>query len=641
MLLNRIYLNFYMRKLITVSLSLLFALGVFAQVEQTIAVIGNHKVSKEEFERIYQKNNSNLYNKEDKKNPEQYMELFIDFKLKVTEAENLKMDTSVAFKTELAGYRTELAAPYLTDVSYSKQMVSDLYERTTKEINASHILISAPQDCPREQDQAALNHITTIRNEIVAGKDFGDAAFEYSQDPSAKRNKGNLGYFTAFQMVVPFENAAYSTPVGQISQPVRTSFGWHILKVHGIRTNKGELRVAHIMKIFPQDMTPETKKHLKSEIDSLYLQLKNGADFAALAKTNSDDQRSAQQNGELGWISSGRMIPEITNPAFALEKDGDMSEVVESPYGYHIIKRLEAKPVPSFEDSKKEIEYRIKQDPQRSERSKEIFIEKLKKEYNFTENEANKEKLSNKKIGDSLEGEPFEIFKLDGKSYSTSYLLVYLNMNNIQTGNYADHYNKWVEQELTRYEDTRLEKKYTDFRNLMQEYHDGILLFNISEEKIWNFASKDSAGLEKFYKEHGTKYLWQERFKGMAITCANDSIREEAEKYFSTDMTVNEVIDLINKTGNNISITEGAWEKGANPVVDYYVWNGPEPANFNSGLTFIRGDKIKPEPKTLNEARGLYITDYQKYLEDKWIKELRSKYPVSVDKKMLKTIKGV
>lgn len=620
-----------------------FALAVnaSAQADETLITIGNTKVSKGEFERIYQKNNNNLYSDTDRKTPEEYLELFIDFKLKVIEAENLKMDTSTAYVTELAGYREELAAPYLTDVKYSQQMVYDLYERTTREVNASHILLMVQKGSTPDQEDEVLNRIKVIREEINAGKDFNDAAFEYSEDPSAKTNKGNLGYFTAFQMVVPFENAAFSTPAGEISQPVRSSFGYHILKVHDIRENQGEILVAHIMKMFPQDVTPEIKSNLKAQIDSIYIELKNGADFAELANEKSDDKRSAVQGGEMPWFTSGRMIPEFAIPAFALKNVGDFTEPVETAFGYHIIKKLNSRPVPSFEESKAMLENRIKTDPERSITSKQVFIDKLKVEYNYAENEEGKAKLRNKNTTDTLEYTSFELFKIDNKSYTIEQFQKFLTTTNVDQEPYLAQFNNWVEYEITALENSKLEEKYPDFRYLFQEYHDGILLFNISEEKIWNFAAQDSVGLEEFFKKNNNKYLWEERFKGQIVTCKDEETRELADQYFAAEMTTEEITDLLNKEENLITINEGAWEKGANQVVDYYVWNGPEPENFDSELTFIRGDKIPPEPKSLNEARGLYVSDYQKYLEENWIKDLRKKYKITVNKKLLKTIKGV
>ena len=628
---------------IILSLFILCALAanVLAQSDETLITIGDTKVNKGEFERIYQKNNNNLYNETDKKTPEEYLEMFIDFKLKVIEAVNLKMDTSSVFINELAGYREELAAPYLTDVKYSQQMVRDLYDRTTKEVNASHILLMVPKESTPESDEEILKRIKKIREEIIAGKDFDEAAVEYSEDPSAKTNKGNLGYFTAFQMVVPFENAAFTTPVGEISQPVRSSFGYHILKVSDIRENQGEILVAHIMKMFPQDVTLEIKNKLKAEIDSIYTELKNGADFAELAQSKSDDKRSAQQGGEMPWFSAGRMIPEFANPAFALKNNGDYTEPVETAFGYHIIKKLNTRPVPTFEESKAMLENRIKTDPERSITSKQVFTDKLKVEYSYSENEEGKLKLRNKNTTDTLEYSNFELFKIDNKSYTFEQFDSFLKNTNAEPSPILSHFNNWVEYEITALENSKLEQKYPDFRYLFQEYHDGILLFNISEQKIWNFAAQDTLGLEEFYKKNSDRYLWEERFKGMIVTCKDKETRDEADKYFEAEMSVDEITYLLNKDENAITINEGAWEKGANPVVDYFVWNGPEPANFDSETSFIRGDKIQPEPKTLNEARGLYVSDYQKYLEDKWINELRAKYKITVNKKLLKSINGV
>lgn len=612
-----------------------------AQDDETILTIGDTKVSKGEFERIYKKNNNNLYNESDKKTPAEYMDLFIDFKLKVIEAERLKMDTAAAFIKELSGYREELAAPYLTNVRYNDEMVKELYDRTTREINASHILLMVDKNATPEQDKAVLDRIVKIRQEIIDGKDFEEAAFEYSEDPSAKTNRGNLGYFSTFQMVTPFENAAFSTSVGEISEPVKTSFGYHLLKVNDIRDNQGEILVAHIMKMFPKDMTPETKQNLKTQIDSIYQEVQNGADFSELAKAKSDDKRSAVNGGEMPWFSSARMIPEFANPAFALKNNGDISEVIESPYGYHIIKKLDSRPVPSYEASKEGIIEKMKRDPQRTLTSKMAFINDLKEQYQFVPNAESIEKLRGKNIQTDLKDDDFELFNIDGKSYNLSDFRKYLADQKIENGEYTKFYDNWEIEAITDLEDSKLEEKYPDFRYLIQEYHDGILLFNISEEKIWNYAAEDTSGLQNFYDGLKNKHMWEERFKGLIITCKDAETRDKAENYFAEEMTPEEIADLINKDDNLFSYNEGAWEQGSNPVVDYYVWNGPVPDNFNSELTFIRGDKIPPEVKTLDEARGLYVSDYQKYLEENWIKELRKKYKITVNKKLLKTIEGV
>jgi len=616
---------------------ILFSGLVRGQNEEILLTIGDTEISKAEYEQIYRKNNQNLYDETEVKSPKEYLDMFIDYKLKVIEAQNLKMDTSAAFKAELAGYRKELAAPYLTDMKYDEKLIKELHNRMTKEINASHILLQVPENATYQKEQEVLEKANKIREEILAGKPFSEAAIEYSEDPSAANNGGQLGYFTAFQMVAPFENAAFSTPVGEISEPVRSSFGYHLIKVHDLRPNKGEIKVAHIMKMFPQGKVNFDKNELRKEIDSIYTELQNGADFAEMARKLSDDKRSAMQGGEMPWFSAGRMIPEFSNPAFALENTGDMTPPVETPFGFHIIKKLDHRPVPSFEEAREQIEERVRRDPARSNSSQKTFVEKLKEEYNFEENSDNLEKLKT----NENPSEDLLLFSIDNKDFHLNDLNAFLKKNGIENSNYLGHYNDWITHEIIQLEDSKLEEKHPEFRYLMKEYHDGILLFNIMEKKIWGFASKDTVGLQKFYKKNKGIHQWGERFKGLIITCKNQETRQEAEKYFAAGMTATEVEDLLNKSEKQVEIEEGAWEEGTNDVVDYFVWNGKKTSSFNPGLTFIRGNKIPPGPKTLEDARGLYISDYQNYLEKKWLKKLRKKYKIKVNKKVLKSVKHV
>lgn len=625
------------------SLILLIALAFNsnAQIKDAILTIDNQQVSKNEFEHIYKKNNTNLYNDTDKKTPKEYLELFINFKLKVMEAGKLKMDTSRAFVKELAGYRKEIAAPYLTDVKFNDQLVHELYRRMSHEINASHILLNVHKNASPEEEKEILARITSIRNEILKGKDFGQAAMEYSEDPSAKKNKGDLGYFTAFMMVAPFEEAAFSTPVGEISAPVKSAFGYHLIKVNDIRKNKGEIQVAHIMKNIPQNASPEAKQKAKIEIDAIYQQLIKGADFAELAKKESQDKRSAVKGGEMPWFSAGKIVPEFSKAAFTLKNNGDFTAPIETSFGYHIIKKLNARPVPTFEESKTDIESRIKKDPERRTSSKQAFIDKLKVEYNFVEITEGKQAIKGINIQDKQTLPVVDLFTIDNKTYGTSELKTYVNDSHVKTGSFLSVYTPWVNEEITRLEDSKLEEKYPKFRYLMHEYHDGILLFNISQDKIWNYASEDSAGLETFYRKNKKKYLWGDRFKGSIITCENAEVRENAENMFGAGMTSDEIAEHLNTEKTIITIKKGAWEEGTNAIVDFYVWNGSEPKDFDSAKTFIRGDKIAPEQKLLNEARGLYISEYQNYLEKNWIKELRGKYKIKINKKLLKTIDGI
>jgi len=630
-----------------------FASPVSSQKKQDVVVtIGNEKIFAGDFKKIYERNNSNILDPAEKKTPEEYLELFVNFKLKVLEAKAMGLDTSRAFIEELAGYRAELAAPYLTDISYTEKLVEETYQRMTKEVNASHLLITFPQNPSPADTLAALQRIREIKAEIDNGLDFNEAAVRYSQDPSAAQTRGNLGWFTAFQMVTPFEDAAYTTPVGKVSEPVRTRFGFHLLKVHDIRDALGEIKVAHIMKIFPPDMTPEVKLSLRKSIDSLYALLLNGANFAELARNNSDDQRSAAEGGEMPYFSRSRMIPEFADPAFALAKDGDISKPIETDFGFHIIKRLELKPIPEFNAVKRELEERIKRDPDRSTQSREIFLTRLKKEYSFSSNQKlidEKIKKAAQWINDGMLKVPEGIsdrdvlFSFAGKSYRAEDW--FRHLGNLQLTFHdspelvlANQFHNWEEEVIIDYEDSRLEEKHPDFRSILQEYHDGLLLFAVSEQKIWQRASTDTLGLKAFYETNKGKYMWGERFKGMIVNCILPGIKERIEDYIDQGIPMAEISDKENISDEYFDVVEGTWSKGENKIIDYFVWNGPKPDDWDDETGFIKGSLIGPEPKLLEEARGFHISDYQQYLEEIWLKELRQKYPVKVNRKVLKTI---
>jgi len=344
------------------------------------------------------------------------------------------------------------------------------------------------------------------------------------------------------------------------------------------------------------------------------------------------------------------MVPEFANPAFELKNDGDISKPVDSGFGFHIIKRLEMRPVPEFSQVKRELEEKIKRDSERSTRSREAFVVDLKKEYSFTGNQQAIDDLLRATAGwlqkDTIPVKPDSnplLFSFAGKRFFAQDWIN--NLKSIPEAaisndpvHLSQQFHAWENQKLLEYEDSRLEEKYPEFRSLLQEYHDGILLFNISESKIWQKASADSAGLARFYESNKQKYMWPERFKGTIVRCINASIREEAEKYLDAGVAADNLPDLLHLPQGSITFNEGIWEKGSDPVIDYYRWNGPKPEGWNDETGFVNGGIVPPEPKLLNEAKGYHIADYQQFLEENWVKELRKKYPVKVNKKILKKV---
>ncbi|MDP2339031.1 MAG: peptidylprolyl isomerase [Bacteroidota bacterium] len=638
-------------------LFVIFSFTVSAQKKNEIVVaIGDIQVSKEEFEANYSKNNTNILDEKDKKTPAEYLDLYIRFKLKVLEAQKLGYDTVRSFVDELKGYRQELAEPYLTDVTYNDEMVQTAYHRTKYERKVSHLLIRVSPESSPADTLVAWNRIADLRKQIIAGADFNEIAAQHSEDPSAAQNKGLLGYFSAFQMVYPFEDAAYRTPVGQVSEIIRTRFGYHLLKVHDERLTPGEIKVAHIMKMFPQQASEETIAKLKLTADSIWQKATSGADFAELAKTYSDDKQSAAEGGAMNWFTPTNMgVPSFAEAAFALKNDGDISPVIRTPFGWHIIKRLELRTTQPFEKLRPELEAKIKQNPAISKYSDEAFDRELRAEYQLKLDETNFNKIV-ELVADTVGKKDLstqlnplndnQLVRFANQTLTCGNFTGYLKNQNYSPESPNPEpglkikLNQFINQKLLEYENTQLEKKHPEFARIYGEYHDGILLFNISKDKIWDVASTDTTRLQNYFEQTTKKYSWNDRFKGWIIQAKDAEIRTRVETLLDKkELDKQELTDLFNtKTENNIQFTDVAVEKGENPLVDYFIWSGPKPAGFDETTTFVHGKIVQNEQKELKDAWGLYSSDFQEQIEKEWIDSLQKKYPTVINKKALKKI---
>jgi peptidyl-prolyl cis-trans isomerase SurA len=638
----------------SIVLFVLISFSLSAQKKKDIVLkIGDIQVSKEEFIANYQKNNTNILDEKDRKTPSEYLDLYLNFKLKVLEAQNLGYDTLKSFKTELDGYRRDLSKPYLTDVTYNEEMVQTAYYRTKYERKASHILILVNPETPPADTLAAWNKISDIRKQILAGADFNEMAAKYSEDPSAAQNKGLLGYFRAFQMVYPFEDMTYKTPVGQVSEIIRTRFGYHLIKVHDERMVPGEIKVAHIMKMIPQQASDETIAKLKHTADSIYMKAVSGTDFAELARKYSDDKQSAMEGGALNWFSPSDMqqFPEFAEAAFALKNNGEISPVIRTIYGWHIIKRIDFRTTQPLEKMRADLEAKIKQNPAISKYSDEAFDRKLRAEYQLKTDQANFAQLV-PSVSDSIKRNELKdklLVSFANQTLSVGQFADFLQKQNFFTrsdkpeSELTTLLNQFIHLKLLEYENTQLEKKHPDFARIFQEYHDGILLFNISKDKIWDVASNDTLRLQKYYDQTEKKYFWKERFKGWVVETANLEIRSRVEKMLDEkEYTQQELEDIFNtKDENNIQFRTVASEKGDDPIVDYFIWSGAKPAGLNESTTFVHGKIVQNEQKELKDAWGLYSSDLQEQLEKEWIDSLRKKYPIEINKKVLKSIPSV
>lgn len=647
-----------MKKRLLVALGVLFALQVTAQKDETVLEIDGKKVSKSEFLQIYLKNNNDP--KYDQQSLDEYMELFKKFKLKVAEAEALGYDTIPKLKKELEGYRKQLAQPYLIDSTQNSALVHQAYDRMKTEVRASHILVRVDENATPEDTLKAYNKIMAIKKRIENGEDFATVAKSKtgSEDPSAARNGGDLGYFTAFQMVYQFEEAAYNTPVGKISNPVRTKFGYHILKVVDTRPARGTMKAAHIMVAIGKDATPEDIESAQKKINEIYQKLQNGESFAKLASEFSDDGQTSQKGGELPLFGTGtttRMVPEFEEAAFNLKADGDISQPLKTDVGFHIIKRLQWTPLRSFDQLRKEIQTKVNKD-ERSMVTQMSFINKLKKDYGYKDSY----KKTSKWFVQNIDTNYFKgkwnasnlttdkvMFTFGTQKFTQKQFASYLEKNfrgmrKMDSKSLVQkQYANWQKAEMLAYEERQLDRKYPEFKALMQEYHDGILLYEVMTDKVWNKAIKDTAGLKTYFAKNNEKYVWGQRYNSYVYECLNQDIANKVMSLLKSSDTISSktIIGIINKESElNLRVRIGKFETENTPFLKGRTLSmGINPAfTFDNKVYIVKVDELlKPGPKVLSEAKGAATSDYQAFLEKQWLDELAIKHPIIVHSAVL------
>ncbi|MHB9056678.1 MAG: peptidylprolyl isomerase, partial [Paludibacteraceae bacterium] len=577
------------------------------QSDPALMKINGKNIPLSEFEYIYNKNNSN--NVVDKKSLDEYVDLFVNFKLKVEEALSQGLDTTQSFRSELGMYQNQLSEQYLNDPKAMDNLVKEAYDRKKEETEVSHILIRIPERGASEDTLMAYNKAMAIYKRAQK-EDFEKLAREVSQDPSVAQNGGYVGWISAMRTPYSFENAVYSTPVGQVSKPVRTFIGYHIIKVINRRQSPGEVKVAHIL-LMNDRQNPAKNMTVKLRADSVYQRILAGDNFGELAVKYSQDPGSARQNGELPWFGSGQMIPEFEKAAFALKNKGDVTKPVESQYGWHIIKLLDKKPLGSFDELKSSLEEQIKQN-ERNSKVSDSFSERLKKEYNLTQDTgalADFLNLSDKYApSDSLfktEASKMTkpLFKFANKQYTQKDFANYLLSNaSVQRGVRSDfingHYKDFIKGQLVSYEQTQLDRKYPDFHNLMQEYHDGILLFDVMNKEVWDKASKDTEGLKKFFDAHKSDYAWAKpHYKGRIIYAKDKETLKAAQKIVkraAPDSISNYLSSRLNDSIQYVKVEKGLWVEGENPAVDASVFKkGTYTPSKDYPYYFVTGKLLK------------------------------------------------
>ncbi len=618
--------------------------------DPVLMTVNGKNVPLSEFEYLYNKNNTQQLQPQ---TLDEYLDMFVTYKLKVADAEAAGIDTTAAFIKEYTGYCEELANPYMINTQFEDSLVRVAYDHYLKSVDVSHIMVPLTDKAGNAAPQIAL--LDSLRTLIVNGADFAELARQYSSDQSARTNGGHMGWISMGQFPYEFEDVAYNTAEGDISPVFDTRFGHHIIKAGGRRDNPGEVHVRHILKL-TRGLSPEEAALKKQSIDSVYAALKAGADFAETAGKESEDPGSARNGGDLPWFSTGRMVPQFEEVAFALS-DGEISEPFESPFGWHIVERLDHRAPASFEAKSDD----IKKLMQRDIRQKWIAdnrVARYASQFPTTPDAATAAAVSeiitasgiNDSVRTVLKGFTHPAATVGNRQVTVSEVIDILPPDNIAPENaqavYDAAFKAATDRAVMAQARENLAATNTEYRNLTGEYRDGMLLFEISNRKVWERASSDTIGVRRYFESNRDNYVWQKpHYKGYIVMTAGDSVAALAKSFLAGKSFAS--VDSLNAAlkrefGKNARAERVVTAQGDNPIVDFVAFGGERPApqkgrRLNDFFAFE--GRIINAPEEAGDVRGLVSTDYQQQLEHDWIEELHARYPVKINKKVLKKIK--
>ncbi|MEP2025059.1 MAG: peptidylprolyl isomerase [Reichenbachiella sp.] len=581
----------------------------------------------------------------------EYLDLYVNFRLKVKEAINLGQDQTPEFKQEFETYKKQLAEPYLMQTKVNDEMVEEAYARMKLEVSASHILVKSEGQGNPEDTLKAYNKALGLKKRIINGESFAAVAAKESDDPSAKQNSGFLGYFSALQMVYPFENAVYDNKVGEVVGPIKTRFGYHIIQIKDKREARGEVLTAHIMIRSKPDSASVAVA--KDKATSIYQNLKQGADWNEQCKLYSDDVRTKPQNGKLQWFGTGNLVPEFENAAFALQEKGDISEPVQTRFGWHIIKLLDKKGMAPLDEIKADLEKKIARDTRAADK-KSVTLAKLKASQNFELNTTVHSQLVTHFDSSLLEAKwnylntkadlDQALFSTNGNDYNlkTFFDFVEQKQKKRKLTSVPDYvqqlYNQFEEKSIFDEELKLIEANNYDYQMVLDEYRSGILLFNLMEKEVWNKAMVDSIGLLDFYEKNKKKnYKMAEHAVVRRFVSKDSTLLQNVSTQL--ELTNSELDSLFNSEEPlTLQTFDEKIERGKKEWLDAHWQVGSSVQNIKNYFTLWIIVSIEPEGyKPLKDIRGLVISDYQNELEKQWLKTLSKKYPMKLNRSVLKS----
>jgi peptidyl-prolyl cis-trans isomerase SurA len=644
-----------MKKVVLIFCLLLFSHSFFGQ---TLVRYGNQSISRNEFLTAFRKNNIQV--KATDKSYRDYLELYIRYRLKVQAALDLKLDTLPGQVTELQNFKSQIVDQFTNDESSLNQMAKEAFTRSQHDLRISYIFVASPKNASPADTAKAWKKIQAAYRDLKNGKDFGETAAQYSEDPFAKTNKGDLDFITVFDLPYAMETVAYHTAKGKFSPAFRIGSGYVIIKKMAERPAFGRIHAAQILIAFPYQANDAAKAETKKRADSIYQAVSNGADFAELARKFSGDNLSYQLGGSLPEFGIGKYEKGFENAAFDLKKDGDISEPYASIFGYHIIKRVKRIPVPAVANQKylDELKERIKTDPRiavsRSQMLQTILKKTQFKEFIPPGNQLwdyTDSILQNKKPAqNSGINETDVLFQFPDKKYSVGDWIAYRksikSSPNLTNGKTPTEILA-VYRQVTAFDyyKQHLEKYNPAFAAQVNEFRDGNLLFEIMQRKIWNRSAADSVGLKKYFEKHEKSYWWKPGAEAIIFNVSNQASAKKLAEAIKKD--VNNWRKDVDSLGGQIQADSGRFELkqipgnkavGQGGLTEFIsassLNNKDNPVQF----AYIIREYSSSSPRTFGEARGLVINDYQNELENNWIEELKKKYPVTINEVVFKSL---
>lgn len=635
----------------------------YGQSDPILMRVNGEPVTKSDFEYAYKKANS--INSSDNQTIDQFLESFIDFKLKVEEAKSLQLDKNETFRKEYSRYLEQTQKPYITDSISPEIIAKKIYDKLGGNIQISQLFIDFPSEYVLPKDTLeAYNKIVSLRKSAINESDdkFEELVTKYSNDSISRKSSipGYLGWKTALMLDPRIEDAMYTTALDSISQPIRTNKGYYLIKVFNRRRDLGQINLSHIFFPYPYENSNTAQKDsVRHQVQRVYEGLLTGATFAKAAAEFSSDQQTASRGGTLGWFGVSNPLPVALEETLFGLKEGEISQPLEMEYGFHIFKVVNKRYNLPWTDLKEEIIKAISEND-RNEQIKDLQREKLTKEFPYTINRSVYSQLEavarDYHIADTIYFEkttPLDslaLVTIDNKEYKVidfvHYLMNDANTNfTLSTDILSHKVNDFILHEQQVAQKATLSKRYPEFRHLTQEYYEGILLFDVMNQEIWLKAQNDTKALQNIFDQNPSKYQWESpKYKGYVVHTKDKGTLKKAKElikqYGDQDNLGKLLYQHLNSDSiKNVYIEKGLWGKGENGFIDRSIFKIKNNREIIGYPQFVVSGKLLNAPETLEDARGQVISEYQTILEKEWINSLRGKYKVEINNDVLKSLK--